>query len=180
MLRQRPRPELDIVREHRVSGGVRIIEEIARRAGLARESRVCKHKRCKGGSSERGGTSTLKTRPTRRRSASVTIGVTAVLVATLSGCSASAEEEEYDYGAVCADQQTQQRVADDDDCDDRGSYGWYYIPVGSRAPAVGERVSGGSFDPPASGEAVCRGGIPSEGGEVSRGGFGSCSGTVGG
>ena len=122
----------------------------------------------------------MNTRPIRRRSASVTIGVTAVLITTLSGCSASAEEEEYDYGAVCADQQTEQRVNDDDDCDDGVSYGWYYIPVGSYAPAVGERVSGGSFDPPSSGEAVCRGEVPREGGEVSRGGFGGCSDTVGG
>ncbi len=123
----------------------------------------------------------MDTRPTtRRRSASVTIGVTTVLVTTLSGCSASAGEEEYDYGAVCADQQTQLRVNDDDDCDDRGSYGWYYIPVGSQAPAVGDRVSGGSFDAPPSDEAVCFGGAPSEGGEVSQGGFGGCSGTVGG
>ena len=68
---------------------------------------------------------------------SVTLGVAAVLAATFSGCSAdAADQEEYDYGAVCADQQTLLRVGDDDDCDDRGSYGWYYIPVGSRAAAV--------------------------------------------
>lgn len=117
---------------------------------------------------------------TRRRSASVTIGVTAVLVTTLTGCSASAEEEEYDYAAVCADQQTQQRVADDDDCDDRGSYGWYYIPVGTVAPAIGQGVSGGSFDPPSSNQAVCLGGVPDDGGTIERGGFGGCSDTVGG
>ena len=123
----------------------------------------------------------MNTRPTtRRRSASVTIGVTAVLVVTLSGCSAAqGEEEDYDYGAVCADQDTQLRV-DDDDCDDRGSYAWYYIPVGSQAPAVGDRVSGGSFDAPPSDEAVCWGGAPSVGGEVSQGGFGGCSAAVGG
>ncbi|MDP8952174.1 MAG: tRNA-dihydrouridine synthase [Actinomycetota bacterium] len=123
----------------------------------------------------------MSTQPTRRRSVSVTLGVAAVLAATLSGCSAdAADQEEYDYAAVCADQRTQLRVGDDDDCDESVSYAWYYIPVGSRAPAVGERVSGGSFDPPSSGEAVCWGGAPSEGGEVSRGGFGSCSQAVGG
>jgi hypothetical protein len=123
----------------------------------------------------------LDTRPTRRRSVSVTLGVTAVLAATLSGCSAS-QEEEYDYGAVCVDQQTQQRV-DDDGCDDDGRdghYGWYYIPTGSRAQPVGQRVSGGSFDPPPSDAATFRGGVPSEGGDVSRGGFGGTSEPVGG
>ena len=110
---------------------------------------------------------------------SVTIGVTAVLVATLSGCSDSAEED-YDYGAVCADRQTQVRV-DDDLCDDDGGFhGWYYIPTGSRAQPVGEGVSGGSFDSPPSDEQAYRGGVPPEGGEVSRGGFGGESESVGG
>ena len=123
----------------------------------------------------------METRPeTRRRSASVNFGAAAVLVATLSGCSASAQEEDYDYAAVCADQQTQLRVNDDDDCDDSGAYGWYYIPVGSRAPAVGESVSNGSFTAPSSDQAVCLGGAPNEGGVVERGGFGSCSESVGG
>ena len=149
-------------------------------AGLARQGRVCKHNRgCKGGSSERGGTVNLGSRPTRRRSASVTIGVTAVLVATLSGCSVSAEEEEYDYGAVCVDQRTQVRVGDDL-CDDDGPHGWYYIPAGSRAQAVGERVSGGSFNPPPPGEQAYLGGVSPEGGVVSRGGFGGNSDSVGG
>ena len=121
----------------------------------------------------------MDTRPTRRRSSSVTLGVAAVLVATLSGCSASAEEGEYDYGAVCADRQTQVRV-NDDLCDAGGPHGWYFIPTGSRAQAVGERVSGGSFDPPPSDAAAFRGGVPSEGGVVERGGFGGTSDSVGG
>jgi hypothetical protein len=120
----------------------------------------------------------LDTRPTRRRSASVTFGVATVFVATLSGCSVSAEEE-YAYGAVCADQRTQARV-DDDLCDDGGPHGWYYIPTGSRAQPVGERVSGGSFDPPPPGEEAFRGGVPREGGVVERGGFGGESESVGG
>ena len=122
----------------------------------------------------------MDTRPkTRRRSASVTVGVTVVLVTTLSGCSASAEEEEYEYGAICADQQTQQRV-DDDDCDESPSYGWYYIPVGATAPAIGETASGGVFSPTPDDESVCYGGVPREGGEVTQGGFGACSGSFGG
>lgn len=114
----------------------------------------------------------------RRRSASVTLGLGAVLAAALTGCSASADE--YDYGALCADRQTEQRVNDDEDCDDGFSYAWYFVAVGGVAPAVGERLSGGSLDPPASDVAVCYGGIPAEGGEVTRGGFGACSGAVGG
>ena len=122
----------------------------------------------------------MDTQHTQRRSASVTVGVAAVLVATLSGCSASAEEEEYEYGAVCVDQNTQQRVGDDDDCDEGPSYGWYYVPVGTVAPAVGETASGGVFTPAPDAEAVCYGGVPREGGEITQGGFGACSGAVGG
>jgi len=122
----------------------------------------------------------LDAQHTQRRSASVTIGVAAVLVATLSGCSASAEEEEYEYGAVCVDQNTQQRVGDDEDCDEGPSYGWYYLSVGSLAPAVGETASGGAFNPAPDDEAVCYGGVPREGGEITQGGFGACSAAVGG
>lgn len=124
---------------------------------------------------------TLHTRPTktRRRSASVNLGVAAVLVATLSGCSGF-EEEEYDYGAVCADEQTQVRVGDDLCDDDRDRHRWYYIPGGRRAASVGDRVNGGSFSAPPSSAASYRGGVPSEGGTVSRGGFGGSSDSVGG
>lgn len=124
----------------------------------------------------------MDARPTtRRRSASVTLGIAAVLAATLSGCSAGADDDvEYDYGAVCADRQTELRVNDDDDCDDRGSYAWYYIPTGLRAAAIGERVSSGSFDPPPPDAATFRGGVPGEGGTVERGGFGGYSESVGG
>lgn len=114
---------------------------------------------------------------------SVSIGVTAVLAAALSGCSG---EEEYDYGAVCAERATELR-ADDDLCEDGtsqyedGTYGWYYFPVGRRAAAIGQRVSGGSFTNP-SGPAY-RGGIPEDGDDVdkiSKGGFGGKSGSFGG
>ena len=122
----------------------------------------------------------MDTQPTRRRSTSVSLGVAAVLVATLSGCSASADEEDYEYGAICVDQDTQQRVNDEDDCDEGPTYGWYFIPVGAIAPAIGERAGDGSFGSPSSGEPVCYGGVPREGGEVTQGGFGACSSAVGG
>lgn len=119
----------------------------------------------------------MDTRPTRRRSASVTLGVSLALVSTLSGCG----RQEYTHGAVCADRETQERV-EDEQCDDErrsGRHGWYFIPVGVRALGVGNRVGGGSFTAP-SGGAVYRGGVPRGGGAVSRGGFGGRSGAVGG
>lgn len=87
----------------------------------------------------------------RMRSARVAIGVTAVVAAALTGCSAS-----EDYTAVCVDEDTMERVSDDD-CDDDndgygtsgGSYVWYYLGSGRRVPSLGSRVSGGSTSPPA-------------------------------
>lgn len=87
-----------------------------------------------------------------------------------------------DQHGVCVDRATDQRV-DDDECDDRsygGGYGWYFIPVGNRAPAVGQPISGqGSFTTPTSGS-FARGGVAADGGTVTRGGFRSGSGGFGG
>ena len=122
----------------------------------------------------------MTTRSPRRRSLSVSVGITAILAA-LSGCSV---EEEYDYGAVCAERATELRD-EDDLCEDgtsqyeNGIYGWYYFPVDRYAGAIGERVRGGSFTPPSSGS-VYRGGIPEDGADVSRKGFGGKSGSFGG
>ena len=134
------------------------------------------------------GTRMTGDRPTkaRRRSKSVTLGITAVLATTLFGCSSSEGQysqgqysgDDEGYGAVCVDEDTQQRV-DDDVCDGTRGFAWYYLPIGSRALAVGQRVSGGTFTPP-SGEQAFRGGVPRDGGVVSRGGFGGESGTFGG
>ena len=120
----------------------------------------------------------MDTRPTRRRSASVTLGVSLALAATLSGCG----QEEYTHGAVCADRETQERV-EDEQCDDErrgGRHGWYFIPVGGVARPVGTRVGGGTFTAPPASQPVYRGGVPRGGGAVSRGGFGGRSGAVGG
>lgn len=112
---------------------------------------------------------------------SVSIGATAVLAATLSGCSM---EEEYEYGAVCAERFSELR-ADDDLCEvgypqyEDGTYRWYYLPAGVYAGAIGQRLRGGSFTPPSSGS-VYRGGIPDDGADVSRKGFGGKSGSFGG
>ena len=87
----------------------------------------------------------------RMRSARVAIGVTAVVAASLSGCSTS-----EDYTAVCVDEDTMERVSDDDCDDDNDGYGtyggssyvWYYLGSGRRVPSLGSRVSGGSTSPP--------------------------------
>lgn len=65
----------------------------------------------------------MDTRPTRRRSASVTLGITAILVAMLSGCSASQEREEYGYQEECDYQEDEEgnvvsRGGFGSDCDD--------------------------------------------------------------
>jgi hypothetical protein len=116
-----------------------------------------------------------------RRSASVTIGLTALLAASLSGCG----EEEVTHQAVCVDQQ-QRRLPDaecrsgpeDDDDGYHGGHAWYYVPVGARYPAVGETADGGTFRS-GGGMVVGDGGLSARGG-VARGGFGGSGGHGGG
>ncbi|NHC47546.1 hypothetical protein [Motilibacter aurantiacus] len=130
-----------------------------------------------------------------RRSTSVSLGLTALLAAGLTGCGGSDGD---DVNAVCVDAQTQQRV-DDDECDDDAYNGsvagspflWYFLGRASAVPAFGVPVVGyaGSFSPPASLSGV-RTGMPRAGAakgytggkvtKVSRGGFGSSGGKSGG
>lgn len=129
-----------------------------------------------------------------RRSTSVTLGVTALLAAGLTGCGGSSGD---DVNAVCVDQQTQQRV-DDDQCDndpDNGSIAgspflWYFLGRASAVPAFGVPIVGyaGSFSPPSS-LGRLHTGLPRAGAakgytggkvtKVSRGGFGSSGGKSG-
>ncbi|GAB7192853.1 hypothetical protein NUM3379_35620 [Kineococcus sp. NUM-3379] len=116
----------------------------------------------------------------------VTLSVTGVLVATSLAACGDSEEEDPDYAAVCVDEETQERVDDDrcDDDDDRGGYvggfGWFFFSRGSFAPAIGQRVSGGTMMPPGNAKVV-RGGVPAKGATISRGGLGGGSGdSVGG
>jgi len=117
----------------------------------------------------------------RMRSTGVSLGVTAMMAAGLTGCSSSA-----DYAAVCVDPQTEQRV-DDDECDDDSDYTgsgsgffWYFLAASSRVPAVGGAVSGGTFNGSSLGGNVQRGGLPVDGGSsvksaTKSGGFGGGS-----
>lgn len=117
--------------------------------------------------------------PARRRSVSVTVGAIALVTASLSGCS----EADYDYAGVCVDQATGTRVADDQCDDDRshgfyGGRGWYYVPRGGVAPAVGQQATGGTYKPPAG--AWTGHGFSVKGGTVARGGFAGGHGSIGG
>ena len=121
----------------------------------------------------------------QRKSAAVVLGVTALLAPSLSAC--SNDDDGVDNQAVCVDQETQERVPDSE-CDDGRSGGgvgaspflWYFLgtAVGGRGfPAIGQRVpAGGSYNTPSG--SYRRGGVPSAGGNVPRGGFGG--GTKGG
>lgn len=117
----------------------------------------------------------------RRRSASVVIGVTALMASGLTGCASSP-----DYAAVCVDPQTEERV-DDDECDDDSDYNgtgagffWYYLASSARVPAVGSTATGGTYNGSSLNGSVQRGGLPSEGGSsvkstTTKGGFGGSS-----
>ena len=116
----------------------------------------------------------------RMRSATVALGVTALMATGLTGCAS-----EPDYAAVCVDPETEQRV-DDDQCDDDRDYDgvssrffWYYLGASSRVPAIGAPVSGGTFRG-AGLNNVQRGGLPAAGApsvrsSVKSGGFGGSS-----
>jgi hypothetical protein len=111
----------------------------------------------------------------QRKSATVALGITALLAPSLVACSSS---DDVDNQAVCVDQQTQERVPDDQCDDDHGGgigaspFLWYFIgtTVGRGFPGIGQRVSGGTYSTPDG--AYRRGGVPSAGGSVPRGGFG--------
>jgi len=128
----------------------------------------------------------MTTTPRRRmRSAGVSLGVTAVVAAGLTGCSSSA-----DYAAVCVNPETEQRVADDE-CDSDSDYNgsgsgffWYYLAASRVVPAIGAGVSGGTFNGSRLNGSVQRGGLSTGGGDTvksstTKGGFGSSSGTSG-
>ena len=117
----------------------------------------------------------------RMRSASISLGITAVMASSLTGCATSA-----DYAAVCVDPDTQERV-DDDQCDDDSDYNgvgtgffWYYLGASSRVPAIGQGATGGTYRGSTLNGTVQRGGLPSTGGSTVRssttkGGFGGSS-----
>ena len=129
---------------------------------------------------------TTTTARRRMRSASISLGITAVMASSLTGCATSA-----DYAAVCVDPETEQRV-DDDQCDDDSDYNgtgtgffWYYLAARSLVPGVGSTVSGGTYRGSTLNGSVQRGGLPTTGGSTVRssttkGGFGGSGRSFGG
>ena len=122
----------------------------------------------------------------RMRSTSISLGITALMASSLTGCSSSA-----DYAAVCVDPETEQRV-DDDQCDDDSDYNgsgggffWYYLAARSVVPGVGSTVSGGTYRGSTLNGSVQRGGLPTTGGSTvksstTKGGFGGSGRSFGG
>ena len=119
--------------------------------------------------------------PMSRKSAAVTVG--AVALASF-GIFAAVQDDDHDYAGVCVDEATQKRIADEQ-CDDHrsagyyGGHGWYFIPRGIAAPALGARVSGGSFSAPSASKSWGSG-FKESGGVVTRGGFSGHGFSVGG
>ncbi|WP_432942850.1 hypothetical protein ACQPXM_38150 [Kribbella sp. CA-253562] len=126
----------------------------------------------------------------RMRSAGITLGLTALVAASLTGCS-NDDEDQPDYAAICVDPQTEQRT-DDSNCKDEREYHgsgagffWFYMATrgGAFVPPIGGRYNAGSgtYTIPRTGTAgsgsptIKRGGLNPGGGDIgtiTRGGFG--------
>ncbi|TWD79926.1 hypothetical protein FB561_0992 [Kribbella amoyensis] len=124
----------------------------------------------------------------RMRSAGITLGLTALMAASLTGCSSG---DQPDYAAICVDPQTQTRT-DDDECKDEREYHgsgagffWFYMATRGNGyvPAVGSRYNAGqgTYTIPRTGSGgsgsptIRRGGLDRKGGDIgtiTRGGFG--------
>lgn len=126
-----------------------------------------------------------------KKSARVTLGVTALLASSLTGCGSGSDRDSAN--AICVDATTQQRL-DDSKCDDDPSNGslagspflWYFLGRASAVPPFGASIIGygGGYRPVGSGRIYT--GISSRGaaagaakGSVARGGFGKSSGGSG-
>jgi len=137
----------------------------------------------------------------RMRSAGITLGLTALVAASLTGC--SNDDDQPDYAAICVDPQTDQRASDDNCKDEREYHGsgagffWFYMATrgGALVPPIGGRYNAGNgtYTIPQSRPAgtgtsgsptIKRGGLDPGGGDIgtiSRGGFGkSVKGSSGG
>ncbi|MDI2034637.1 Tat pathway signal protein [Paenarthrobacter nitroguajacolicus] len=122
-----------------------------------------------------------KKKRSQRRTIVVGLGVTALLAGTITAIVAS-NEQEADYAQVCFNEETGERV-DDDQCNNSSSagrtsgvYAWYFYSRGASVPAVGQNRSAY----PSATKTVPQGaksstGYSTKGGTVSRGGFGSSS-----
>lgn len=121
----------------------------------------------------------------------------------LSGCDALDSTPDAEYGGVCFDRATQNRIEDEHcgDWDDEGVYAsepgyhgypqgtslmWYPVTYGGHVPGIGQRTTGGMTKVPA-GKPLAKG-VPKAGAtaqsggmaSIKRGGFGVKAGTSGG
>jgi hypothetical protein len=126
----------------------------------------------------------------RMRSVGITLGLTALVAASLTGCSSS-DDDQADYAAICVDPETQERT-DDDNCKDEREYQgsgagffWFYMATrgGAFVPPIGGRYNAADGTYRASGlrnasggtATIQRGGLSTKGGNIgtiARGGFG--------
>lgn len=122
-----------------------------------------------------------KKKRSQRRTVVVGLGVTALLAGTITAIVAS-NEQEADYAQVCFNEETGERV-DDNQCDNSSSagrssaiYAWYFYSRGASVPAVGQNRSAyPSYTKTVPTGAKAATGYSTKGGTVSRGGFGSSS-----
>ncbi|UZX04215.1 Tat pathway signal protein [Arthrobacter sp. CDRTa11] len=122
----------------------------------------------------------------QRRTVVVGLGVTALLAGTLTAVVAS-NQDEPDYAQVCFNDETGERV-EDANCNSSagrggGLYAWYFFSRGAYVPPLGQnRSTAPNFTRTIPSDAKASTGYSTQGGTVSRGGFGTSakSGTSGG
>jgi hypothetical protein len=115
----------------------------------------------------------------QRRTVVVGLGVTALLAGTITAVVASSQDEP-DYAQVCFNDETGERV-EDTQCNSSagrsgGLYAWYFYSRGASVPGVGQNRSAyPSYTSTIPSGAKASTGYSTQGGTVSRGGFGSSS-----
>jgi hypothetical protein len=115
----------------------------------------------------------------QRRTVVVGLGVTALLAGTITAVVAS-NQDEADYAQVCFNDETGERV-EDTQCNSSAGrsgalYAWYFYSRGASVPGVGQnRSSYPSYTSSIPSGAKASTGYSTNGGTVSRGGFGSSS-----
>ena len=122
----------------------------------------------------------------QRRTAVVGLGVTALLAGTITAVVAS-NQDDPEYAQVCFNDETGERV-EDANCNSAagrggGLYAWYFFARGASVPAVGQnRSTAPDYTRTVPSGAKASTGYSTQGGTVSRGGFGTSakSGTSGG
>lgn len=122
----------------------------------------------------------------QRRTVVVGLGVTALLAGTITAVVAS-NQDEPEYAQVCFNDETGERV-EDRNCDSSagrssGVYAWYFFSRGAYVPPVGQnRSTAPNYTRTVPSGAKASTGYSTQGGTVSRGGFGTSakSGTSGG